>query len=489
MLIAAAEARRLRDVHELDAAVRAEVSTQAGGTDREKTVGSGMDARDVEALVEAEVGIALGISRFLAGRCITLARRLHEVLPATLSALESGRVDLARVRALDELTAHLPPTSARRVEDVVLPGAGDAVWDGPSLQLWRRRVHRAAARVESMLDEGAAAAAATAVREGLAAQTRTWVDIDPHRPGLATLNVVGPTEMIIALERSLTDLAQARPDQDAAGAEISIGRRRLGMLVDLVDEAVLARLAGAAVAGSAPGLRMGSTRTRERELGLVLHADTLFADGAAADDPGELRGLGLPVPIGAPAAREMARTHPSRTATCVLLTASDGRLERLVRLRTPDTGWTRSSLTAAVRVEVAADARTGDPPDSEGPLSTDGYRPSAAIADHVRAAYPTCTAPGCHRSSSGCDLDHDVPWPRGATSTANLNPKSRRCHTFKTRRIWRSTVHPDGAVSWVTLAGSLAARLPDPLPGYGPGEGYDGRRGTRRTVAAGPPAA
>ena len=36
---------------------------------------------------------------------------------------------------------------------------------------------------------------------------------------------------------------------------------------------------------------------REREVGIVLHADTFFGDGPGKDAPGELRGLGAPAPI------------------------------------------------------------------------------------------------------------------------------------------------------------------------------------------------
>jgi hypothetical protein len=36
---------------------------------------------------------------------------------------------------------------------------------------------------------------------------------------------------------------------------------------------------------------------RQRELGLVLNADTFFEDGPAAEDPGEVRGPGGSAPI------------------------------------------------------------------------------------------------------------------------------------------------------------------------------------------------
>src|SRR5207245_1414550 len=40
------------------------------------------------------------------------------------------------------------------------------------------------------------------------------------------------------------------------------------------------------------------------------------------------------------------------------------------------------------------------------------YRPTAAIADTVRAAHPRCVFPGCRRPASACDLDHRQEYDR-----------------------------------------------------------------------------
>src|SRR6266498_5495397 len=70
-----------------------------------------------------EVALALGWTRAVAGTRLGLALTLTDRLPATLTALERGEVDLRRVQKLAELTDPLPVAVARAVEAAVLPQA------------------------------------------------------------------------------------------------------------------------------------------------------------------------------------------------------------------------------------------------------------------------------------------------------------------------------------------------------------------------------
>ncbi len=83
----------------------------------------------------------------------------------------------------------------------------------------------------------------------------------------------------------------------------------------------------------------------------MVHADTLFGDGPAKDDPGELRGLGAPAPIDPKSAAELARTEiDAGAATRVLLVDGDGVLQRTLRLpKAPPGGWTSPTSLTAVR--------------------------------------------------------------------------------------------------------------------------------------------
>jgi hypothetical protein len=85
--------------------------------------------------------------------------------------------------------------------------------------------------------------------------------------------------------------------------------------------------------------------------------------------------------------------------------------------------------------------------------SSDTYRPSAPLARLVRAREPHCRMPGCSMPAERCDLDHAVPWPRGATTEANLGPLCRRHHVMKTHYGWDLIPEQD---LWRTPAGAEA---------------------------------
>lgn len=91
------------------------------------------------------------------------------------------------------------------------------------------------------------------------------------------------------------------------------------------------------------------------------------------------------------------------------------------------------------------------------------YRPSAALADFVRARDLTCRASGCDHPATDCDLDHTVPYDRGGpTHASNLKALCRFHHLVKTFWGWVDRQLPDGTVLWqlpgeqtyVTIPGS-----------------------------------
>jgi hypothetical protein len=383
----------------------------------------------------------LGVSQGPAERMVDLARRLTTTLPEALVALEGGRLDLTRTRQLSEATDMLDDATAREVQDRMLGVAGDAPWDGPSPRAWRARVERTVMRVD--VD--------AARRRRVEANERRLVWTRATDFGMGELLVIGDAADVAMAEQVLTDLARARPNTDADGAHVSMDQRRVDAFFD-----VFRRVGDGQVL---PGVSV----RREREIGLVLHADTFFGDGPAAADPGEVRGAGGASAVDPVTAREQVHAVAHGSAVNVLLVDQTGVLQRVVRLpRAPEGGWTRTLL------EVAVIRRLDDLP----PLSCHSYPPTVAIGEHVRARNPRCTGYDCPRRASRCDLDHDTPWPRGPTDVTNLGPRCRRQHEIKTRGLVGTRLHPDGSVQHTMLTGMTITTRPEPLPGRAPGEGY-----------------
>ena len=92
------------------------------------------------------------------------------------------------------------------------------------------------------------------------------------------------------------------------------------------------------------------------------------------------------------------------------------------------------------------------------------YRPSAALAEFVRARDLTCRFPGCDVPASRCDIDHTVPWPHGPTHPSNLKLTCRVHHLLKTfwsgPRWWTDRQLPDGTVIWTAPTGHEYATKP-----------------------------
>jgi hypothetical protein len=463
---ARSQARTLRLVAELAGAVAAEARMRL--PDGPRVPGQPTDDEVVATAVVGELQVVLGVSEWSARETVCLARRLVRVLPDTLDAVEAGRLDLVRAKVLVEATRLLPGDLARAVESTVLPGAGEAPWEGPSPRAWRQRVDRAVVRVD-------AAAARRRRQEALRQRmVRSWTTGD----GCAELLVSASAQDVAMAEAVITDLAHAGPAVDVTGRRLSMDQRRSDAVIDLFRRVRDGH--------GLPGLPV----RRQREIGLVLTLDTLFPDAAPQarpataeptgdpepargsshpdafprpDDPDALPCQGDPVALDAESARELALDELARgTALNALLVDPAGALRRMVRLpRAPAVGWTRDSVVRAVRDRL----------DELPPLSAAGYSPTAAIEDHVRARNPRCVWVDCARASARCDLDHDTPWPRGPTSEANLAPRCRRHHETKTRRLVASRLQPDGAVTHTTLTGRVVTTRPEPFPGVGVGVG------------------
>jgi Domain of unknown function (DUF222) len=82
--------------------------------------------------------------------------------------------------------------------------------------------------------------------------------------------------------------------------------------------------------------------------------------------------------------------------------------------------------------------------------STVIYRPPAELADYVMARDRRCRFPGCNTRATICDIDHNIPAPRGDTSAKNCCCLCRRHHRLKTFGDWTVQLQPDGSCLWTS---------------------------------------
>jgi hypothetical protein len=120
---AAAAARRLASwAHACEMAAVAEIAARAV-QDGCVPTGNGRPGQVPQDAVD-EVALALCMPRPAAARWAARASALVQRLPDTLSALRAGRIDLSRARLVADATSGLDQDTARAVQDLVLPSAG-----------------------------------------------------------------------------------------------------------------------------------------------------------------------------------------------------------------------------------------------------------------------------------------------------------------------------------------------------------------------------
>src|SRR4051812_22747595 len=222
VLIAAAEARRLRLVAQLADWVTGEAVADLAALGH-PVAGTSQGQAMIDAALEGELQAVLGIPAGPAARMVWLGQRLTRTLPATLDALEAGRLDLHRAKVLAEATTALSTSDARAVQTSMLAVAGDGPWDGLSPRSWRARMERTVVRID-----------ADAVRRRhQEALDERFVIARPTEFGMGELLVTGDASDVAMAHQVLTDLAQRRPATDLGGNRLSMAQRRVDAFFDL----------------------------------------------------------------------------------------------------------------------------------------------------------------------------------------------------------------------------------------------------------------
>ncbi len=394
-----------------------------------------MSAQDPVRSTCSELALALRQSPRMAEMVLDDALGLR-ARPVSAAALERGQIDLPTVRAICAEIAVTRSEDRDMLEAVAL---AKAMAGGTARQV-RLFVRRTAMR----LDPAAVAARAKAAR-GDRGMSKTEV-VDDMGDLRATMTAVE----LKAVWDTITTRAQALPAVDADGNHVALDERRVGVLVDMILHPDKVRDCA------------HTDRTRWRTDLVVASRTAVGAD----QDPAELVGYGL---VTAATARQVAAASTMRRLE---LDAGGQVLGRgTIRHRPPAPGLDAPPYSAAAAgADADAIAELADRVavllTETGPTlphrSTDRYRPTTAISDHVEAIHRRCRFPGCNRPSSGCDLDHAKAHSAGGpTCICNLIPLCRRHHLVKHADGWSIRICPDRSVTWTTPTGR---RYRDPPP-------------------------
>jgi len=93
------------------------------------------------------------------------------------------------------------------------------------------------------------------------------------------------------------------------------------------------------------------------------------------------------------------------------------------------------------------------------------YQPSLSLRHLIEIRNTTCTAPGCRRAATRCDLDHAIPHHLGGrTCECNLGPVCRRHHQCKQVPGWTLTQSSPGTFTWTTPGGRSYTTHPTGYP-------------------------
>jgi len=355
-----------------------------------------------------EVAMSLRASEYSVGAMLGEAQTLVERLPATLAAVEGGRMTY---RAASVIAGEALRVDAERCADFDEAAVRLAASVAPSRLRARLRVLR----------ERIAARPAVERHEEARAARRVVVEDDED--GMSWLHAYLPSVEAHAIDHRLRAVAHAVEDLDAdEGVRDgrTLAQRRADLLVELVA-ADFIPAGGSAAADAererrfARGQDLGRfNRVRAQVVVTVpvqtlLDADIPGVDPAAVEPP-MLDGI---VPIDPATARELAANAPS--------------LYRLL-----------------------VDPHTGARLD----LGRERYQVSTGLRLWLRLRDGTCRAPGCGRPAQGCDLDHTIDWQYGgATRADNLAHLCRGHHTLKHQTRTRIEQHPDGTITWRTPTG------------------------------------
>ncbi|WP_318779132.1 MULTISPECIES: HNH endonuclease signature motif containing protein [unclassified Arthrobacter] len=416
----------LKDIDEarswLDAQ-EAKVVTRALDLQTEHTRHDPRDWGYEKTVTASEISAALHLPERTAGFLVEHSTLLTRYCPATLEALEAGKLSKRHAWAVVEEATSIPDTDPTVTADFESQLIGMASLT--TVAKFRQQANRLR---EELHPETITTRRKRAVKErgvfltpsydGMA-WLEAYLPVDQaagifHRVDTAARHLQGPDEPRTLTQLRADVLADVLTSAGATG-HISTG----GPVVDGINGLDGMPGNGGSTAVGEPVRRGGAGAYWGVQAKVFVTVPVMTLLGG--DAPGELEGYG---PIDPDTARRLAGHAPSFTRI----------------LTHPFTG-----------ARLGADVTT--------------YRVPKDLQDAVRVRDRTCRHPGCNRLAVFCELDHTTPWSQGGkTSYGNLAALCKRHHKLKSEGYWHYRQPEPGMIIAISPAGETYLTRPDPPP-------------------------
>jgi hypothetical protein len=412
-----------------------------------------------------EIAAAFRLTWLSAAGEIGYARTVARRLPVTFAALAAGKLDLVHVRIIEDTTSVLSDEDAA-VADELLAAAAQAKTYG--------ELRRAATRLVLRLDPEAVRKRKEKARRE--ARVRSFRE-ESGNAGI-TGREMSSVEVLASMQH-VEDRARALRDAGVPGTWEEL---KVRATLDLLQER------DSRPAPDQPSPSGGSENT-----------DGPGPVASSPDDPGpsgQGPSVGAMITITVPhTALDSDTGPPGEVDGFGILDHADTRDLVAAAARNPATRWCVTVLnpddTAAAHACAAGPhpwpPGQGPPGQGPGPVTLSGlldllnitkltpvirgpcdhaqaehrYRPSRKLRHLVNARNTTCTAPGCGRRATRCDLDHTDPHHHGGrTCECNLAPLCRHHHRCKQAEGWQLEQPQPGVLVWHTPAGRTYTTTP-----------------------------
>ena len=382
-----------------------------------------------------ELAMRLTLSRQEALSLIRQGAALTGHLVATGEALAAGLIDAAKAKLIVETLADQPLQVALEVETEVLPRAPMRT---------KRQLSNDLAKALISVDPDEAER-----RRKLAATKRRVCHARPLPDGAASMYLVGPAPEVIALDLALEATARSAK---ATGDARTMDQLRFDALALVGNNA----LATGHLGDPELGLPLGLLGGRRPEIQITVSLEHLLPTNGF---PEQVNGLepdhpnpGNPPPNGTSSAfcaEHLAEGEP--------YPIDPGQVPYLAGYGPLTPATARAYAAGGVLRRLVTDPASGTVLD----LGRTRYRPTAALAEHLRAGDRTCVRPGCGAAAIHCDLDHTIPWlknprtgePGGPTADWNLGPICDHDHDIKTHGGFNVRQVSPGVFEWTTPTG------------------------------------